>query len=268
MRCTGANFFTCFLAAALLLLGSAHAVAEDLSMDGPQESQKRDWSGRVGGLGIYKPQYEGSDKYEKKVFPLLEANWRDLVFLNARTGLGAYLWKGYGMKVGLSLGYNLGRDEDSSADLRGLGDIDGGATANVLFTGKLGAASFNARYEQQVTGTSTGFLVNLGLGYDWKMTETFSLMPSVRTSYASADYLEAYFSITPQQSTRSGMPVYHAGAGFKSAGGLLTAVYNFSPPWGIHVGAGYERLIGDAAGSPLVKDKDQYTAATGLFYRF
>jgi outer membrane scaffolding protein for murein synthesis (MipA/OmpV family) len=77
---------------------------------------------------MYKPEYEGSDDYGFKGFPLIDISWRDTIFLNARKGLGAYLWNRNDVKFGGSIGYNFGRDEDDSNDLDGLGDIDGGGS--------------------------------------------------------------------------------------------------------------------------------------------
>ncbi|MBN2569369.1 MAG: MipA/OmpV family protein, partial [Deltaproteobacteria bacterium] len=160
------------------------------------------------------------------------------------------------------------RDEDDSSDLKGLGDIDGGATANVLLEWVIGDVALDACYEEQITGQDTGFRVHFGLGYNLRIAEKIILKPSIKTTYASSDYMEEYFSISPSQSTRSGMLVYDASSGFKSLGFQIIATYIVDQHWGIRAGAGYDRLVGEAADSPLVKDENQFRVSIGLSLKF
>ena len=228
--------------------------------------QGKDWSLSIGALGNHKPAYEGSDDYEWRAFPLIDVTVGDTFFLHARTGLGAYVWNRNGCKIGLAVGYTFGREEDDSSDLRGLGDIDDGATANLLFEWAAGNVSLGARYEEQFTGHGTGFQVHLGLGHDLHVADKTILKPSIRTTYASADYMEEYFGISPGQSTRSGLPVYDAAGGFKSVGFHMMAIHRLDRHWGILAGAGYDRLVGDAGESPVVKNENQYHISIGVSY--
>lgn len=259
-------FIVFFIGVSCIIMGATSIAAPLQGQD--QSYQGEDWSVRIGALGFYKPAYEGSDDYELRGFPLVDITWRDTFFLNAHTGLGAYVWNRNDCKLGLAVGYTFGRDEDDSDDLRGLGDIDGGATASALFQWAAGDAVLHARYEQQITGQDTGFQVHLGLGYDLRIAEKTTLKPSLKTTYASSDYMEEYFGISPSQSTRSGIRVYDADSGFKSWGFQIMATYRLDRHWGIQAGAGYDRLVGDAAESPVVKDENQYRLSMGLSYTF
>ncbi|MBW2562239.1 MAG: MipA/OmpV family protein [Deltaproteobacteria bacterium] len=260
-------FTVFFIGLACIVFDGASIAAPPQRQDQPSV-QGEDWSVRIGALGFYKPAYEGSDDYELRGFPLVDITWRDTIFLNAHTGLGAYVWNRNNCKLGLAVGYTFGRDEDDSADLRGLGDIDDGATASVLFRWAAGDAALHARYEQQITGQDTGFQVNLGLGYELRIAEKTTVKPSIQTTYASSDYMEEYFGISPGQSSRSGIRVYDADSGFKSLGFQIMAIYRLDQHWGIQAGAVYDRLVGEAADSPVVKNENQYRVSTGLSYTF
>lgn len=238
------------------------------AMAGQREGEVEDWSVRIGALGICRPAYEGSDDYEVKAFPLMDIRWRDRIFVNARKGAGAYLWNRRGCKLGLAVGYAFGRDEDDSPDLRGMGDIHSGATAAVFFEGAVEDITLTVRYEQQITGHDTGGQVHLGAGYDLQLTKQIIVKPSIRTTYASSGYMEEYFGVSPDQSARSGMPAYGADAGFKSLGGSVTVLYRLDRHWSMQATAGCTRLIGDAADSPVVREKDQYPVSVGLSYTF
>ncbi|MBN2396753.1 MAG: MipA/OmpV family protein [Deltaproteobacteria bacterium] len=239
----------------------------------PQEQDRRpdhatDWSVRIGAMGIYTPAYEGSDEYELRGFPLIDVTFRDTFFVNAHRGVGAYVWNRDTLKLGISVGYAFGRDEDDSDDLRGLGNIDDGATANVLFAWTIGDADLDARYEEQITGHDTGFQVHLGLGYAVRIAEETTVKPLLKTTFASSGYMEEHFGVSPGQSARSGMPGYDAGPGFKSFGLHIMVIHRLDRHWGVQAGAGYDRLIGEAAGSPVVKDENQYRLTIGLSYLF
>ncbi|MDY7033576.1 MAG: MipA/OmpV family protein [Thermodesulfobacteriota bacterium] len=227
-----------------------------------------DWSIRIGVSGMYKPDYEGSEDYERRGFPMFDISWRNRFFLNLRQGLGVYLWKRNDVKVGASISYTFGRDENDSGNLDGLGDIDGGATANVQFERRIDNFSFNVRHEKKFTNEDTGFQVHFGLGYNMRFGRRFMLKTSVKTTYSSSDYMEKYFSITQGQSSQSGLPVYDADSGFKSLGIRIVSIYGLNRHWGVQAMASYDRLLGDTANSPIVKDENQYLLALGLSYMF
>lgn len=262
------NILVVVFAGLIFFMIGGNSSAEPPEKQNQDHDQGKDWSVRLGAIGIYKPEYDGSDEYEFRGFPLIDITWRDTIFLNPRKGLGAYFWDRNDVKLGVSIGYSFGRDEDDSSDLDGLGDIDGGATANVLFEWKIEDFSFSARYEQQFTGQDTGYQVHAGLGYDLRFGKKTMLKPALKTTYSSSGYMEEYFSISAGQSGQSGLPVYDADPGFKSLGLQIIAIYRMSRHWGIQAMAGYDRLVGDTADSPVVKDENQYLAGAGLSYLF
>lgn len=261
-------FLIVFFVGTSFLVFEGNSIASPHMKKDRQYVQDSDWSVRLGATGLYKPVYEGSEDHDLKVFPMINIIWRDTFFLNTRRGLGAYLLDRNDVKLGISISYSFGRDEDDSTDLDGLGDIDGGATANVLFEWGIAGLSFDARYEHQVTGEDTGFQVHLGLGYDVRLGEKVMLKPSVKATYASTEYMEEYFSISQGQSTLSGLSAYDTNSGFKSVGLRIISIYRLDRHWGVLAMASYDRLIGDAADSPVVKDENRYLLGTGLSYRF
>ena len=227
-----------------------------------------DWSVRLGVMGIYKPEYEGSEDYEVSGFPMIDITWRDTFFLNPRKGLGAYLWNHDDVKLGVSIGYSFGRDECSSSDLNGLGDIDSGATANVLYEWEIDDFSLNARFEKQFTGEDTGFQVHVNLGYAVRLGKKIMFKPSAQTIWASSNYMQKYFGISQGQSSRSGLSVYYTDSGFKSIGLHVISIYSLNRHWGVQAMVSYDKLVGDTADSPVVKDENQYFLGLGLSYMF
>ncbi len=262
------TFFIALLIVPVLTVCSGIANGAPPKERDQRSDHAKDWSARIGVLSSCAPAYEGSDDYELRGFPLIDITFRDTFFVNARKGIGAYVWNRNNLKVGLSIGYTFGRDEGDSDDLRGLGDIDDGATANLAVAWGIGDVALDVRYEEQITGHDTGFQVHLGLGYDLRITEETTVKPSVHTTYASSEYMEEYFGVSPSQSSRSGISTYDADSGFKSIGFHLTAIHRLDRHWGLQAGVRYERLVGEAADSPTEKEEDQYGVTVGLSYTF
>lgn len=102
-------------------------------------------------------------------------------------------------------------------------------------------------------------------GDDW----LFSIGP--RVTIADDSYHSAYFSVAPEDSAASGLPPYSADGGVQSAGAILGFLRQLSSRWGIYSYAKYDRLIGDAADSPIVRQygsRDQLSGGLALTYTF
>lgn len=259
-------FFGAICLAASPTLGQGNGAAP--SQGGGYGKPVQEWSVRLGAFGMLKPEYDGSDEYEVTGFPDIDIRWRDFVFLNGRDGFGVRLWDDGMLSLATSVGYVFGRDHDKSDDLNGLGDIEGGAAAIVRGGLKYRGFSFTTRLSHQFTGDDTGVLADFGLGYSWRSRHGWFVRPGLKASYASGEYMDRYFSITTGQSGSSGLPAYDADAGFKSVGLGLMGGYAFDRNWSITTRASWDRLIGDAADSPVVKDKDQFSLGAGISYRF
>ncbi|VEN72876.1 conserved exported hypothetical protein [Candidatus Desulfarcum epimagneticum] len=226
-----------------------------------------DWTVRLGAVGMVKPAYEGSSDYEFQVFPMIDAAWKN-VFFNARRGLGAYVWDRDGLKIGLSLGWIFGRDEGDSPDLTGLGDLDGGLSALASAKWRLGDLSLGLRYESQATGESAGFQIHADAGYAIQIGRKILLRPSAKAAFSSDGYMEKHFGVSASQSDRSGLAAYDARAGLKSAGLGIMALYRIDRRWGIQTMASLERLMGDAADSPVTREENTYFLSLGFSYMF
>ena len=69
----------------------------------------------------------------------------------------------------------------------------------------------------------------------------------------------------------TGLPAYNPGGGVHSLGAEAGLTYRLGRRWGLFGYAGYDRLIGDAADSPIVRafgSRDQFSGGLGLFYEF
>jgi outer membrane protein len=163
------------------------------------------------------------------------------------------------------------RRESDDDDLRGLGDVDwtleAGAFAEFWPTQWLrGRAEL-----RQGIGGHHGLMSDLMADVVVPVTPQLTLSGGPRMTLASGKALSPYFSVTPQQSAASGLPVYDVGGGVYSYGAGAQVRYAWSPQWATHVFVEYERLAHDAANSPLVTQlgsRDQVRVGLGVTYSF
>jgi len=261
------SFRAALLAALLVLAPATTALAEPNQPPTSGAPAESDWQVSLITFGMYAPRYEGADDSRLLAFPMLDVSWRDRFFFGMK-GLGATLWRNEQVDVALALGYSFGRDENDSPDLAGLGDIDAGASANLHLGYNARPFSYSLHLERPLGDRDTGAQLHLGIGYDLSFGRRLMLKPGLKTTWANARSMQSYFGVTPSQSISSGLPVYEAGAGFKSAGLNLLAIYLMNRHWAGTVTLGADRLLGDAADSPITQDRTQFSAGAGLSYRF
>ena len=130
------------------------------------------------------------------------------------------------------------------------------------------SAFLRALFSHQVTGSDTGYLLRVAAGAERQMLPKIMIKGVVTVDYASDDYMQAYFGVTPVQSTRSGLATFDAGAGFKSIGALLSTEYALTRDWKLLASAGYTRSLGDAASSPITEAADRFEARLGASRSF
>jgi outer membrane protein len=97
----------------------------------------------------------------------------------------------------------------------------------------------------------------------------FSVGP--RVTWSDDRYHDAWFGVAPEDSAPSGLPAYDPDGGIHAYGATASAVTQISGRWGLSAYAKYDRLVGDAADSPIVLtygSRDQFSFGAGLTYTF
>lgn len=267
-------FSSMFIAGTAAADGSSIAEASlwaDVSEDiveapGYEDSDDRDrkWAVSIGLTGGVAPEYEGSDDYEGGVGPNLSASWRDTIFYKGKT-LGVNLVRQKNLKAGPIVAWTSGRDEDDHDNLEGLGDVDSSVEAGGFISYRKKPLRFRAEVRQDVGSGHEGALVELKAGTSLPF-EKPRVVVELGTTWASDDYMESFFGIDEEQSINSGYKKYDAESGIKDVNITVSAGYKITSRWRIGATVGYKRLVGDAADSPIVDDKNQMFAGFGLSY--
>lgn len=229
-----------------------------------------DW--QVGGFVFVAPKYEGSKDYEVGGAPFIapagtgDGGW---VQFRGPDDLRFRAFEFNGFEAGPLVGWRFDREDTDARRLRGLGDVDGGLVLGGYAAFDTGLFKPFLSYHHGVTGDDTGALLRFGA--EAKANMGFAAMTvSAGASYADDDFMDAYFSVTPGQSTASaaGLGVYDADAGVKDVFLGISGDVPLNDVWTLKVSGKYSRLVGDAADSPIVESENQFFGGLGLSYRF
>jgi outer membrane protein len=92
-----------------------------------------------------------------------------------------------------------------------------------------------------------------------------------RFTWESTGATSPYFGVDAAQAAATGLSIFDAKGGAHSAGAGAQVSYRINPQWEVHSYVEYERLLGDAAKSPLVTVRgspNQTTFGVGASYSF
>jgi outer membrane scaffolding protein for murein synthesis (MipA/OmpV family) len=113
--------------------------------------------------------------------------------------------------------------------------------------------------------------VDVTSGLITDFTDQFSLITAATASFISGDYADRMFGISAAGSAASGLAPYDPDGGLKDVGVAVIATYEWTDHWSGTLIGSYKRLVGDAADSPVVKDRgsaDQFFAGVSIGYAF
>ena len=82
------------------------------------------------------------------------------------------------------------------------------------------------------------------------------------------DYAMTFFGVSPEQAATSTLPAYEARGGLHAVRFGVNAGYRIDGAWSVGGRIGTARLRGDAANSPITRDRTQNLAAVFARYRF
>ena len=230
------------------------------------------------GAGVA-PEYEGANEYEPIPFAVGSIEYRGYSATIRGPRVDFDLVPNSDFAAGPILNFRGGRDDDVEDDRVSLLDeIDGAFEIGgfVAWTPSLGLAEgdraeLTAEILQDVSDAHGGLIAAFSTGYSFQATDRLRLSADVSVSVATDDYADTYFSVDAAAASRSGLQPFNAGGGARDAGIGLGATYSLSDSWGLTGRAGYSRLLGDAADSPITDDAgaaNQFFTGLGVVYRF
>lgn len=260
--------------AALIAGGVAMATSGAQAQDGGF-LEASDWDVTIGGGAAFAPEYEGGDEYEVQLLPIIDAEWRDTVFISTtRTdgiAVGVNAFRSGNVRLGGGLNWRFGRDDDDIEGATNIPEVDG--TAEMFLFGEIafGYFKFDTTISQGIDAIQDnahgGLLVDVGFSVGARVSPQLELIARLNGEYASDNYMDTFFSVP----AASNLTQFDAGEGLKNVGLGFTANYRFNESITLVGIANYDLMVGDAADSPLVDDvgnQHQFYLGVGVTYTF
>src|SRR3569623_782209 len=217
------------------------------------------------------PSYPGSDDVSLR--PLVDVSRargdQPFEFEAADDSFGFAVVRQHGFELGPALGFQGSRKpEDGDLRLPKVGfTLEAGLFAQYALSGR-----FRVRAEaRKGVGGHRGLIGTVGADYIARDRDRWLLSIGPRLTFADDRYQRAYFSVAPQDSAVSGLPAFAAKGGLQAVGLTAGLIKQLSRKWGIYSYAKYDRLVGDAADSPVVRlrgSADQLSGGVALTYTF
>ena len=225
--------------------------------------------GNVGLALINGRKYAGSDEHRTLLLPGLDYVWSNGWFAGTSNGVGYNFSSQPFMAYGLRVTADFGRSESRSRFLKGMGDVD--TTAEVG-----GFLNFSISREFVLTSSlrygsgvdRNGLLLDLGAVYSTELAPRWRLGLGAATTYASADYQQSYFGVTPRQAISSGYKAYTPGAGLRDLRLNVSLAHGFSQRVGVFAALSAGQLLGDAKASPLTREASSVGVVAAVTYSF
>lgn len=250
--------------AAVLALLAAPAAAQDEGGGGHTIT--------VGAGAQTYPKYPGADSYGINPLPIFgfRRQGTPMPFEAPDDGFGfGFLGRDSAFNLGPAVRFQGKREEDDA----------GAAIGDVGFTVEVGgfvevspADNFRLRAElRQGLGGHDGLVGDVGADFVLRDEDSYIFSIGPRARWADSDYHAAYFGVTPAVAAATGLPAFDPDGGFYAVGAVAGLTYKLGRNWGLQGYLGYDRLIGDAADSPIVRllgSRDQFSGGAGLFFEF
>jgi outer membrane protein len=231
------------------------------------------WTVMVGVGGEYKPDFEGANRSMLSPVPIFAIRRAGSVdqFRGPRDSASIALIDFGDLRAGPAGKFVSSRKANSYSELNGLGDVK--TTVELGgFVEYYPVDWFRTRGElRQGIGGHHGVVADFSADFIVPVIQHFTVSAGPRFTAESTKATSPYFGIDAAQALATGLPVFDAKGGAHSAGAGAQVSYRVDPRWEVHAYVEYQRLLGDAAKSPLVTVRgspNQTTVGIGASYSF
>jgi len=230
------------------------------------------WRVVLGTAAEVEPVYEGARAYRVQGGPVINIRYRDLAFFSVGEGIGVNFLRGEKYRVGVSLGYDVGRRvSDDYNNLHGLGDISVAPSVK-LFGSYVVSKAFPMVIQmdvRQIVGGADGALGDLEAYLPLPgSSKTFVMFAGPSITWANHRYLQKEFGVTQAQSLASGDPIFNVHSGTNSVGLGFSVTRFITKHWLLNADGAISHLRGSAAASPITETRVQRALALSVDYHW
>jgi MipA family protein len=231
------------------------------------------WTVMVGIGGEYKPDFEGANRAMLSPIPIfaIRRAGSSEQFRGPRDSPSIAFLDFGDLRAGPVAKFEAARKQYNYSELNGLGDVKAAVELGG-FVEYYPVDWFRARVElrEGVVGHN-GTVADFSADFIVPVIQRLTISAGPRFTWESTQATSPYFGIDAVQAMTSGLPLFNAKGGAHSYGAGTQVSYRINPQWEVHSYVEYERLLGDAAASPLVTlrgSPNQTTFGVGFSYSF
>lgn len=218
------------------------------------------FSADIGAGVTYGPSYFGSDDDDASPWLILRNG-----SLLRRGEDGRATTDGFSVLPSLNV---IGKRDAGDHDaLTGLDDIDAAGELGVRLKYDYAQTSSYVTLRKGFGGHD-GVVGELGAKYRFDASDRLTLWTGAEARFGNDDFTRTYFGITADESLTSGYAAYQPDGGFYAASVGVEARYAVTPQIAVLGEVEYTRLLGDAADSALVDDRNQPSVKLGIVRHF
>jgi outer membrane protein len=231
------------------------------------------WTATIGAEGQYGPDFEGASHSLFSPVPIFSIRRAGSVdqFRSPRDSASIALIDFGDLRAGPAGKFVPSRKASSYSELNGLGDVKA-AFEFGGFIEYFPVDWFRVRNEtREGFGGHQGVVSDFSADFIVPVTRAITVSAGPRFTWQSTKAVSPYFGIDAAQAMATGLAVFDAKGGAHSAGAGAQVKYRINPQWEVHAYVEYDRLLGDAAKSPLVTERgsvNQTTVGIGASYSF
>lgn len=244
-------------------------------------AEQQGWGLTLGAGALHSPIYEGDDASRLSLLPSIQLQYGERFSASVENGARYRLVDAPNFRAGPIARLKFSRDDDGDGtfavagdgteDLRGLGDVNASIEVGGFVDYEIGPLTLSAEGRQAATGHESfvaDFAVQWrGRGNAFGPPMFWSFGPRMRV--VGDEYVETYFGVNAAQAAASGLPQYVGRGGVHSYGVGASVVTPLSERLAVIAFAGYDRLTGDAADSPLVTQRgSEHQTSVGVFLSY
>lgn len=226
---------------------------------------------RVGLGAQVVPQFPGSDA--SGVTPYWDfavaRGSKPFEFEAADEAFGFTVLRGAGFEIGPAITFETGRTrKEAGVAVDEIGaTVEAGGFVQYWLT-----RSIRVRTEvRRGIGGHRSWVGSVGADYVVRDADNYVFSVGPRIGLSDRNYQAAYFGVSAREAAATGLPAYRPGSGAHSVGAVAGVYYSLGGRWGVVGYAGYDRLVGDAARSPFIRNfgkRDHLSGGAGLAYTF
>jgi outer membrane scaffolding protein for murein synthesis (MipA/OmpV family) len=261
-------------AVVFMLVSAARAAAQSANSLPAWLSPSGLWTLSIGANLDGRPIFEGGkgDKFQgAPIFALGPAGGSTERFRGPLDSPSIALFDYEGFSAGLAGNVKAARKAANYSELNGLDDVKQAFELGG-FIQYFPTDWFRLRTElRRGFGGHTGVVADFSADVLVPVWSRLTWSGGPRFTLASTRATAPYFSVDSVQSAASGLPVFDAKGGAHSVGAGTQVRYQITPRWEAHAYVEYDRLLGDAAASPLVEQRgspNQISFGLGASYSF